>query len=179
MYLPHTRGGTFMVKGWGSRVPLKSKMPPQFGASSRTQLRDIILLWLQTTDCIFLTEEKLKGVQRRAMNSSEHGNGVGQPTRAKERAWDTLPGNTKRRREGRGVYKLARDSQGEPRLLAPSHSHSFHKASQVSEQAAKRRGPPLSQSQGEVVLGLSLFLRKGLTWGIEYLWDSKNENTEL
>jgi hypothetical protein len=40
------------------------------------------------------------------MNSSELGNGVGQPTRAKERAWDTLPENTKRRGEGRGAYKL-------------------------------------------------------------------------
>lgn len=97
------------------------------------------------------------------MNSSELGNGVGQHTRAKERAWDTLPGNTKRRGEGRGAYKLALDSQGEPRLLAPSHSHSFHKASQVSEPAARRRGPPLSCSLGEVSSGLSLLLRKGVT----------------
>lgn len=82
------------------------------------------------------------------MNSRELGNGVGQPTRAKERAWDTLPGNTKRG-EGRGEepINLPRDSQGEPRLLAPSHSQSFHKASQVSEPAARRRRPSLSLSQ--------------------------------
>jgi hypothetical protein len=41
------------------------------------------------------------------MNASEHGNGVGQPARAKEKAWDALPGKTKRRGEGRGAYKLA------------------------------------------------------------------------
>lgn len=58
---------------------------------------------------IFPPEEpgKLQQVQRRGMNSSEHGNGVGQPARAKEKAWEASPGNTKRRGEGRGAYKLA------------------------------------------------------------------------
>lgn len=41
------------------------------------------------------------------MNSNEHGNGVGQAVRAKEKAWDAVLGKTKRSGEGRGVYKLA------------------------------------------------------------------------
>lgn len=104
--------------------------------------------------------------------------------------WGSLQGRKKepgtlclqtQRGEGgeRGAYKLAGDSQGEPQLLAPSHSHSFHKASQVSEPAARKRGPPLSCSLGEVSSGLSLLLRKGVTWGVAYLWGSKNENTGL
>lgn len=67
--------------------------------------------------------------------------------------WGSLQGRKKgpgtlcletQEREEKGVCKLARDSQGEPRLLAPSHSHSFHKASQDSESEARRRGSPLS-----------------------------------
>lgn len=62
------------------------------------------------------------------MNSKEQGNGVGQPARAKERPGTrAMLGKTKRR-GGEGRLETCQQSgQGEPRLLAPTHSHSFLK----------------------------------------------------
>lgn len=77
------------------------------------------------------------------MNSSADGNGVGQPARAKEKAWDALLGKTKGKGEGRGDYKLAKSlakvNPGSWRLLIRIHSTS---AGQISEPAARGRGPP-------------------------------------
>lgn len=71
------------------------------------------------------------------MNSSEHGNGVGQPARAKEKAWEALLGNTKRRGEGRGAYKLANSpakvNPGSRRL--PLRIHSIRRAKSQNQQS--------------------------------------------
>lgn len=61
------------------------------------------------------------------MNSKEQGNGVGQPARAKERpgtrCWERQRGG-----EGRRDEKLANSlAKVNPKLLAPTHSHSFLK----------------------------------------------------
>lgn len=90
----------------------------------------------------------MQQVGRRGMNSSTDGNGVGQPARAKEKAWDALLGKTKRKGEGRGDYKLANSlakvNPGSWRLLIRIHSTS---AGQISEPAARGRGPPCSREE--------------------------------
>lgn len=114
-------------------------------------------------------------VGRRGMDSSTDGNGVGQPARAKEKARDALLGKTKRKGEGR-LQTCQQPGQGEPRLLAPSHSHSFHKRRPNLRTSSQGRGPPCSP--GEVSSGLrreSLFSRTGVTWGAN-LWGSEDEN---
>lgn len=82
------------------------------------------------------------------MNSSAHGNGVGQPARAKEKAWDALLRKTKRRGEGRGDYKLANSlakvNPSSWRLLIRIHSTG---AGQIPEPAARGRGPPCSRGE--------------------------------
>lgn len=113
------------------------------------------------------------------MNCREQGNGVGQPARAKEKAWDALllPGKTKKRGEGRGDEKLsnglAKVNPGSWRLLIRIHSTN---TGQISAPAARGMGPP--RSRGERNSGLrrvGLFPRRGVTRGPN-LWGSKDEN---
>lgn len=113
------------------------------------------------------------------MNCKEPGNGVGQPARAKEKAWDALPlpGKTKKRGEGRGDEKLsnsrAKVNPGSWHLLIRIH---YTNTGQISAPAARGMGPPCSR--GEVSSGprrVGVFPRRGVSWGPN-LWGSKDEN---
>lgn len=78
----------------------------------------------------------MRWVWREGKNSSEQGNGVGQPAKAKGKAWDGSAGKDKEERGGeRRLQTPEQPGQGEPRLLAPSPPHSFHNTSQISEPA--------------------------------------------
>lgn len=102
--------------------------------------------------------------RRRGMNSKEQGNGVGQPARAKERpgtrCWERQRGGEGRRDE-KLANSLAKVNPSSWRLLIRIHSSN---TGQISEPAARGRGPPCSQ--GEVSSGPrreGLLPRRGVT----------------
>ena len=93
-------------------------------------------------------QESAASRSRKRKELHKDANGVGQPARTKEKAWDALLGKTKRKGEGRGDYKLANSlakvNPGSWRLLIRIHSTS---AGQISEPAARRRWPPCSRGE--------------------------------
>lgn len=113
------------------------------------------------------------------MNCKEQGNGVGQPARAREKAWDAmrLPGKTKRRGERGGDEKLssspAKVNPGSwRRLLLRVHSTN---TGQLAAPAARGMGPPAAG--GEVRSGprrAGPFPRRGARRGPN-LWGSEDE----
>lgn len=89
---------------------------------------------------------------------------MGQPERAKEKAWDSLLRKTKRRGEGRGEHKLvsslAKVNPSSWRLLI--HIHSTHRPNLRTSSLGE--GASLQPWRSSGLRREGLLPRKGVTW---------------
>lgn len=90
----------------------------------------------------------MRWVWREGKNSSEQGNGVGQPAKAKGKAWDSSAGKDKEEGRGRGDCKLL-DSLAKVNPAPGAFSLRIHSTTPAKSQnqQSRGRGPPCSQGE--------------------------------
>lgn len=178
-----------MVKDERREPPLRSKTPSSAGHPLKGNCRTTSFSLgpkpqgvCPRTVPAEAAQESATSRSRKRNELQKDVNGVGQPARAKEKAWDALLGKTKRKGAGRGDDKLANGlakvNPGSWRLLIRIHSTS---AGQISEPAAREPGGgglPAAGEKFRTEAGRPVS-QKGGRWGNEFVGFQRSKPKQM